>query len=72
MNSNIANEVSRSLGDILGGMNETIRLVMDNSSPEEFVAYRTAMGKVMGALIHEVINPHYEKYPETQSGGAKK
>lgn len=72
MNVDVANSVGRSLDDILGRMNETIRLVMENSSPEEFLAYRTAMGKVMGALIHEVVNPHYEKYPENQNGTDKK
>ena len=71
MNIEAATQLSRSLEEILGKMDESVHLVMGNSSPEEFKAYRSAMGRAMGAFIHEVMNPHYDKYPETQPDSSK-
>ena len=71
MNIEIATQLSRSLEEILGKMDESVHLVMGNSSPEEFKAYRSAMGRAMGSFIHEVMNPHYGKYPETQPDSSK-
>ena len=40
---------------------ESIRLVQEKCSREEFKTYRLAAGKVMGEMLLEVMNPLYRE-----------
>ena len=66
MKTEAAQQLSDQLNDIVGRLNESIKLVQLNCDEAEFAAYRKVVGRVMGNLILEVINPLYEKNPEVK------
>lgn len=45
-------------------LNQSVALIKDNCSEEEFKVYRNAVGKVMGELLIEVMNPLYRSHPD--------
>jgi hypothetical protein len=45
-------------------INDSIRLVQENCSPDEFKAYRLAAGRVMGEILMEDMNPIYQDHPD--------
>jgi hypothetical protein len=69
MKTEIAKQLSDEMNDIMGRLDNSIRLVMDNGTQEEFTGFRAAVGRVMGALVLDVLNPLYEKYPEVKPEG---
>lgn len=66
MHIEIAQQLGGELNEILGRMDNCIRLVMENGTSEELTAFRTAIGRVMGALVLDVLNPLYEQYPQAK------
>lgn len=45
---------------------EILRTVGDSGnscSPEEFAAYRWAVGRIMGKMLRQVLNPLYAEHP---------
>lgn len=69
MKTEIAQEISQEMNDILARLDETIRLVMDNCTEEEFNGFRAAVGRVMGAVVLDVLNPLYRMNPEVKPDG---
>jgi len=65
-NSNIAKQVINVLDECSSKINETIRLVQENCSNEEFEKYRKAAGFVMGYIYTDVVAPLYHKHPELE------
>ena len=63
-NKIIAQKVSSMLLDISGQIDESVALVKDNCSEEEFLAYRTAAGAILGAILMDALNPIFSKNPE--------
>ncbi len=59
----IAKEVSDLMIEFSGGLDRSIATVRDQCSPEEFAAYRRAVGRVMGEMLLEVLNPLYSEHP---------
>ena len=47
-------------------LNETIILVQDNCSDDEFIEYRKAAGFVMGYIYTDVLRPIYKQHPELE------
>lgn len=45
-------------------LDESVALVKESCSDEEFSTYRKAIGKIMGELLIEVMNPLYKLHPE--------
>jgi hypothetical protein len=39
-------------------------MVMEQCSKEEYQAYRRAVGKVMGAMLTEIMDPIYREHPD--------
>lgn len=62
----IAKEVIEVLDDCSSRINETIRLVQEKCSDEEFQAYREAAGFVMGYIYTDVVAPIYKEHPELE------
>lgn len=64
----IKSEVAKVISDLMidcgGKLDESVSMVRDNCSPEEFRMYRTAIGKVMGEILLEVLNPLYKLHPD--------
>jgi hypothetical protein len=69
MKTEIAQQISHEMNDIVRRLDNSIRLVMETSSPEEFKAFRSAVGRVMGALVWDVLNPLYAHNPEVKPAG---
>jgi hypothetical protein len=58
-----AQDISRLMLDISGRLDASTRMVMETSDNEEFVRYRTVIGKLMGQIYFDVLKPIYDKYP---------
>jgi hypothetical protein len=69
METSIARQLSNELNDIVGRLDESVRLAMDRCPEPEFTAYRSAIGRVMGMLVLDVLNPLYAKNPEAKPEG---
>lgn len=68
-NLEIAERISQLMFDCSTKLNESIVLVRNECEPEEFKAYRLAVGKVMGEILLEVLNPLFEAHPELKPSG---
>jgi hypothetical protein len=66
MKTEIAQQISSQMTDVLAQLNTSIHLVMENCSDSEFQAFRLGVGRVMGALVLDVLNPLYEANPEVK------
>lgn len=62
----IAKQVIDVLDDCSSRINESIRLVQQRCSEEEFAKYRKAAGFVMGYIYTEVVAPLHHKHPELE------
>ncbi|MDX1914884.1 MAG: hypothetical protein SFU55_04805 [Methylophilus sp.] len=62
----IAIDVLNVLDECSEKINETIRLVQNQCSQEEFEAYRNAAGFVMGYIYTEIVAPLHHKHPSLE------
>jgi hypothetical protein len=69
MKTSVETQLSGELNDILGRLDNSVRFVMDRCPEAEFIAYRTAIGRVMGVLVLDVLNPLYARNPEAKPDG---
>ena len=69
MKTDIARQIGEEMNDILRRLDSSIRLVMDNCTQAEFETYRSAVGRVMGAVVLDVLNPLYASNPEAKPKG---
>lgn len=60
----VAKEVSQLMIEYGAKLDASVALVKQKCSAEEFEAYRKAVGKIMGYMLLDVMNPLYEKYPD--------
>lgn len=61
---NVAAEVSKCLLEANRLLNQAVAVANAGSSMEEFSAFRLAIGKVLGELLVEVVNPLYRQHPD--------
>jgi hypothetical protein len=59
----IAQQVSDLMVEFGGRLNDSIIVVQEQCSPEEFKAYRLAVAKIMAEMLLEVMNPLYAQHP---------
>ena len=45
-------------------LNESVALAKERCSEAEFKAYRTVVGRLMGEMLLEVMNPLYVEHPD--------
>ena len=64
-----ASEISALMIELNGKLNESIRMVLETCDEEDFKIYRRAAGRVMGAILLEVINPLYDEHPSLKPPG---
>jgi len=55
-------------GDRLDG---TIRRIQDTCDEKEFSFYRKAIGKIMGYMLTDIMNPIFSEYPQLKPDGLK-
>jgi hypothetical protein len=53
----------------VGGLNDLARHIQENESQDEFVEWRRAIGRVMGELCCEILNPTFDEYPSLKPDG---
>ena len=63
-NADTAQQVSQLMLDISEQLNQSIFLVQDRVTAEELALYRRAVGRIMGEILLEVLNPLYQEHPE--------
>ncbi len=59
----VARDISNLMVEFGARLNDSLFPVMEKCSPEEFQAYRRAVGKIMGEMVLEVMNPLYKQHP---------
>lgn len=62
----IAKQVIKVLDDCSSRINETIRLVQEKCSDEEFQTYRKAAGFVMGYIYTDVVASLHKEHPDLE------
>ncbi len=65
----VANKIAEIMQDCTARLDKSVALVQDECGPEELKIYRRAVGKVMGELLLEVLNPLYAKHPSLKPPG---
>ena len=61
---NVAKEISQLMLEYGAKLDASVALVKEECSVEEFNVYRKAVGKIMGYMLLDVMNPLYEKHPD--------
>ncbi|MCP3669199.1 MAG: hypothetical protein GY814_01925 [Gammaproteobacteria bacterium] len=64
MKKEVATEIVDLMMEFGGRLNQSVALVQDNCSEDELVSYRRAVGKLMGAMLLDVMNPIFDEHPE--------
>ena len=59
-----AQQVEIIMRDVRERLNESIKIVMNSSDPDEFHRYRRQIGKVMGEIFLEIQQPIYDEHPD--------
>lgn len=66
---NVAKQIADLMQDCTARLDKSVAMVMDECRSEEFQNYRSAVGKVMGEILLEVLNPLYAKHPNLKPPG---
>ena len=64
MRKEIAQEISSLMLEYGAKLDSSVALVMANGSAEEAQRYRRAVGKIMGEMLIEIMNPIYAEHPD--------
>jgi hypothetical protein len=65
-NYDVARQIVETLDECSKKIDETIRVVQQRCSKEEFEAYRKAAGFVMGYIYTDVVAPLHHKHPDLE------
>lgn len=68
-NASIAKQISELMQDCSARLDNSVALVKNECGAEELKIYRRAVGKVMGEILLEVLNPLYAKHPALKPPG---
>jgi hypothetical protein len=63
-NVEVAKEISDLMLEYGARLDKSVALVSERGSAEELKAYRRAVGKIMGEMLLEVMNPLYARHPD--------
>ena len=64
-----AKHVSELMLDISARLDESVAMVNKTCSPEEDAMYRRAVGRILGRILLEVLNPLYAEHPSLKPAG---
>jgi hypothetical protein len=65
----VAQQISDLMLKVQAEINDSIFLVKDNCSKEEFEAYRKAGARVLADILLDILNPIYAKHPALKPKG---
>lgn len=57
-------ELSHLLARVGGLLNQSAAFVRDHDTEENFIGYRTVVGKLMGDLFLDAMTPLYKRFPD--------
>jgi hypothetical protein len=63
MQRNTAEKIISTFQDFMRQIDDSIRVVMNDSPDEDFVRYRRTAGKIMGEIFLEILQPLYGEHP---------
>lgn len=63
-NKDIAKEISELMLSYGAKLDASVAVVIDKCSNEEAIVYKRAVGKIMGTMLLEIMNPLYKQHPE--------
>jgi len=67
-NVDTAKQISDLMQDIFRRVDESTQLVKSTCSAEDFVAYNKAVGRILGRIVIDVMEPLYELNPALKPG----
>ncbi len=62
-NPETAKKISALMLDTFNRLDESIVTVRENCTPEEAAAYEKAIGRVVGPIVMDVLEPLYQQHP---------
>ena len=62
-NPDVARQISDLMNELFQRLYESTELVKSTCAPEEFAAYNRAVGRVVGPIVMDVMEPLYEENP---------
>lgn len=62
-NQNIAQEISSVMIKIGRELDSSLLKVRDNCNNDEFQVYKKAVGRIMGMILLDILNPLYDEHP---------
>jgi len=65
-NKETAAQVEKKMRDCSAMLNSSIQLVMDTSPEEEFREYRRLVGRIMGAIYLDILQPIHRTFPDLE------
>ena len=65
-NKETAKQVEQTMRQCSAALNESIRLVNETCSEEEFKAYRRVIAEIMADIFLEVMQPIHRRFPELE------
>jgi hypothetical protein len=64
MDKAIAKQISALMLEYGAKLDETVSLVRAHSSNDDFKKYREAVGRILGYMLLDIMNPLYEEHPD--------
>ena len=64
MKREVAQEINTLMLEYGAKLDDSVRLIMAHSPEDEATRYRQAIGKIMGEMLLEIMNPIYSEYPD--------
>jgi hypothetical protein len=64
MKKEIAQQISALLLECGANLDKSVELVSANSSEDEALQYKRAVGKIMAEMLLEIMNPIYSEHPD--------
>ena len=64
MDKAVARQLSKLMLEYAAKLDESVSLVLTNCSQEEVTKYRIAVGKIMGGMLLDIMNPLYAEHPD--------
>jgi hypothetical protein len=65
-NKQTADDVEKSMRQCSALLDESVRKVMETCSEEEFLHFRRVIGRIMGTIYLEVMQPIHQKFPDLE------
>ena len=67
----VAKQISDLMLEYGARLDASVALVRGRCTEDEFRAYRSAVGEVMGAMLLEIMNPLYARHPALKPDGLR-